>query len=125
MQLDLRRASQSSYLHLEFDDELCGGTWSRTQLEEMDAQFVAAVEAAFEAGLESRTVARATILVGKLRVTEEAILDAAWRWFVRNRDASDIPFAAVVARCPGVDFARVRAGFEKRFAANPRVKFGG
>jgi hypothetical protein len=50
---------------------------------------------------------------------EEAAIQAAWVFFCRNRDAMDIPFAAVVmmvqARCPGVDPARVRAGFEKRF----------
>src|SRR5262249_11269926 len=35
----------------DLDGELCNGIWSRTQLAEMDAAFVAACEAAFQAGL--------------------------------------------------------------------------
>jgi alkanesulfonate monooxygenase SsuD/methylene tetrahydromethanopterin reductase-like flavin-dependent oxidoreductase (luciferase family) len=61
----------------ESDDGLCGA-WSRTQLLEMDAQFVAAVQAAFQAGLESPVSARATVRVStSAAVAEEAILDAA------------------------------------------------
>ena len=98
------------------DDEACGG-WPRARLLEMDDQFVARVEAAFEAGLESRAAAGATVWVSRSGVIDvEQVIEAAWRWFVSNRDEMDIPFAAIIARCPGVDPLKIRAGFEKRFA---------
>jgi hypothetical protein len=107
------------------------GDWSRDELEAMDAKFCEAVEQAFQTGLESRTAARSTaaVRVGKRRVTEEQAIETVWRWFCRHTDVEDIAFADVVARVrvllPDVTAARVRAGFEKRFEVNPRVKFGG
>jgi hypothetical protein len=110
------------------DDGLCGA-WSRLELEAMDAKFCEAAEQAFQAGLERRTAARSTVAVRKSRVTEEEAIQQAWDWFVCNRDEEDIAFADVVTRVrallPNVTAARVRLGFEQRFAANPRVKFGG
>jgi len=41
------------------DDGLCG-CWTREQLLEMDARFTAALEAAFQSGLENRALASAT-----------------------------------------------------------------
>jgi hypothetical protein len=86
----------------------------------MDSKFVAVLTAAFEAGLESRTSATATVRVGKRVTAEQAIesaVQSAWLWFWQ-KDA-DVSFAAVVAfaraRCANVDPARVRAGFERRF----------
>lgn len=70
---------------------------------------------------ESRAAARATVRVTKRRVMEESTIQQAWLWYLRNRDAADIPFAAVVARCPGVDPARVRVGFERRFRARRSI----
>lgn len=111
----------------QFGDELCG-TWSRVELEAMDDRFVAAVEAAFQAGRESPTAARSTAtdrVTRSAAATAEKAIEAAWVWFLRRNRDVDVAFSEVVARCPGVGFARVRAGFEKRFAANPWVKFGG
>jgi hypothetical protein len=87
----------------------------------MDEHFTSAVEAAFEAGLESRSAARATVQVGRSSAVDvERAIEAAWAWF-QSMD-QDVAFSAVVAfvraRCPGVDPMCVRAGFEKRFAAN-------
>jgi hypothetical protein len=83
----------------------------------------------FQAGRESPMAARSTATVRKPRVTEEEAIQQAWDWFVRNRDAEDIAFADVVTRVrallPTVTAERVRAGFERRFAANPRARFGG
>jgi hypothetical protein len=62
-------------------------------------------------------------------VTEEEAIEAVWRWFCCHTDVEDIAFADVVVRVrallPTVTAERVRAGFERRFAANPRVRFGG
>jgi len=105
-------------------EQLCGGIWSREQLLEMDSRFTAAVEAAFQAGLESRTSAAATYDVKKMngkRRADEIAIELAWRWLRENMaSAIDISFVEVVefvnARCPGVPASQVRAGFEKRFA---------
>src|SRR5262249_42298683 len=96
------------------------GDWTRQELEVMDAQFVAAVEAAFQAGLESRAAARATVRIGKPSLVQlEAAIEAAWLW-LWEKDG-ELPFAAIVARvrtqCPNVTVAVVRAGFERRFKA--------
>jgi hypothetical protein len=84
----------------------------------MDSAFVERVEAAFEAGLESRAAAKATVQVGRPGVVDvERAIEAAWQWF-KSMD-QDVTFSAVVAharvRCPGIDPMCVRAGFEKRF----------
>jgi len=106
-----------------FDEELLSsdGLWSRERLEEMNNSFVAAVEAAFQAGDESLAAARATVQVksslnGSRRLAEEAAIGAAWRWFA---DANfDVPAAAVLARVrasyPGIDRARIREEFRRR-----------
>src|SRR5262245_39889656 len=113
--LDLRRMSQFSYERPAFGDDL-HGDYTPARLLEMNSCFVAAVTAAFQAGLESRAAASATV-VTKRRVTENEAIQAAWN-FLWQKDG-DLPFAAIVAfvraRCPGVDPAYVRAGFERRF----------
>jgi hypothetical protein len=106
------------------------GDWSRDELEAMDVKFCEALNQAFERGAESPVSARAAVQVGKRRVTEEEeAIETVWRWFCRHTDVEDIAFADVVTRVrallPNVTAERVRAGFEKRFEANPRVKFGG
>jgi hypothetical protein len=100
-------------------DEQCG-VWNREQLVQQNDRFVAAVEAAFQAGHESRAAARATVQIGRSGAVDvERAIEAAWQWFVSNRDETDIPFATIVAfvraRCSGVDPAQIRAGFERRF----------
>ena len=97
----------------------------------MDDRFVVAVETSFRRGLESRAAARSTATV-RQRLTVEQAIQAAWIWYCRNRDAADIPFAAVVARvrarCPGVKPECIRAGFERRFRRStplPQVLGGG
>jgi hypothetical protein len=85
----------------------------------MNNSFVAAVEAAFQAGDESLAAARAQMkssLNGSRRLAEEAAIGAAWQWFV---DANfDVPAAAVLARVrasyPGIDQARLREEFRRR-----------
>jgi hypothetical protein len=84
----------------------------------MNSAFVERVEAAFEAGLESRAAAKATVQVGRASAVDvERAIEAAWAWF-QSVD-QDVPFSAVVTfvrtRCPGIDPMCVRAGFEKRF----------
>jgi len=87
------------------------GLWTRAQLEEMDHRFVAAVELAFSKSLESRAAAAATYAVNGKQHTE-AVIEAAWRWF---RDAKfEATAVEVVARCPGVAPARIRAEFKRR-----------
>jgi len=104
----------------DLDEGLCNGLWSRSQLEEMDSRFKAAVELAFANGGESRAAASATVKMnGKPRADEIAI-ELAWRWLQGKMDASvDVSFVEVVAfmnaRCPGVTSTRVREGFEERF----------
>ena len=93
------------------------GDWSRDQLLDMDSRFVAAVEAAFRAGLESRTAAAATYVVNGKQHTE-AVIEAAWRHLCTNMDAGiDVSFAEVLARCPGVAPERVRVGFKRRLTS--------
>ena|SRR5215472_9523630 len=96
---------------LDSADGQCCGIWSRTQLEEMDRRFVAAMELAFAKGLESRAAAGATYAVnGKQHI--EAVIESARRWF---RDVKfEATAAEVVARCPGVAPARIRAEFKRR-----------
>ena len=76
------------------------GLWSRTELEAMDQKFVAAVEAAFQSGLESRAAACATVRIGSVRnrlLKEQAAIGAAWNWF---RDAKfDVPAASPLSAC--------------------------
>src|SRR5262249_9601106 len=98
-------------------DELdSDGTWSRDQLERMDAAFIGAVLRAFSSGHESPVAASSTVrLNGSRRLAEEAAIGAAWRWFV---DAKfDVPAAVILARCPGVAPERVREGIKRRFAS--------
>jgi hypothetical protein len=88
------------------------------QIETMDSAFVERVEAAFEAGLESRAAARATVQVGRPGAVDvERAIEAAWAWF-QSVD-QDVAFSAVVeharVRCSGVTADQVRIGFEKRF----------
>src|SRR5215510_13366895 len=103
---------------LSYDDELYGdGTWSRQELEATNDRFVAAMEAAFDAGLESRASASATVKMNGKQRADEIAIELAWRWLRENMDAGvDVAFVEVVAfvqaRCSGVTPARVRAGFE-------------
>ena len=70
-------------LNSSFYEELHGGDglWSRSQLEEMDAVFVAACEAAFQLGLESRAAAAATYSRNAVNGKQhtEAVIEAALR----------------------------------------------
>jgi len=54
---------------------------------------------------------------------ERAAIDRAWCFLCRNN--GDVPFAAIVARCPGVDPALIRADFKRRFRHNPSASAGG
>jgi len=99
------------------DDPPCGG-WTRIQIEKMDAAFVERVEAAFEAGFESREAAKATVQVGRPGAVDvERAIEAAWQFC--SREDFDVPFATAVelvrAHCAGVTAAQVRIGFERRF----------
>jgi hypothetical protein len=98
-------------IFLEKIDDL-HGDWPREQLVQMDNLFTAAVERAFELGLESHAAAAATYTTkGKQRADELAI-ELAWRWF---RDAKFGATAVeVLAHCPGVAPARVREGIRRR-----------
>jgi hypothetical protein len=104
------------------DDNLCG-TWDRKELEAMDLRFCEAVTAAFEARLESREAAKATIQVGRKQQTKEQAIEAAiqegWLFFCRNRDDRDLPFSEIVAYVQahngGATVELIRAGFERRF----------
>jgi hypothetical protein len=92
-------------------DEVCG-IWTRVQLEEMDREFCARVEAAFAAKLESRAAAAATYTMNGKQRTDELAIELAWRWF---RDAKFGATAVkVLARCPGVAPERVREGLWRR-----------
>jgi hypothetical protein len=98
-------------------DEIVGD-WRREELLKMDACFVSAVTAAFEAGRESPAAARATVRVGRsAAVVEEAAIQAAWN-LLWQKDG-EMSFAEIVvavqACCPNVTAARIRAGFERRF----------
>jgi len=107
-------------LNSSLDEELLSGDglWPRDRLEQMDASFVAAVERAFELGLESRTAAAATVSFrnGKAAAIEGAI-EAAWDLLCSKKGemaASEV-VAFVRERCPNLDLARVRAGLAERF----------
>jgi len=63
---------------LDSADGQCCGIWSRSQLEEMDAAFVAAVEAAFANGSESLRAASTTIRVGVARHGSGAAIERAF-----------------------------------------------
>src|SRR5262245_20018792 len=99
-------------------DELDGG-WPREQLLEMDGRFTARVEAAFQAGLESRVAAAATVRVGHRnggrQRAEEAVVESAWVWFCQRDREKEVAFSEILARCPGVDPCKVREGFARRF----------
>jgi hypothetical protein len=99
-------------------DRQCG-LLSRSELEAMDAAFVARVEAAFRAGLESRVAAAATVRVGHRNGRETAI-ESAWRYLRTNMDVGvDISFVEILAfareRCSRVTAEQVRVEFKKRF----------
>src|SRR5215472_7181876 len=101
-------------------DEVCGD-YTREQLLEMNNRFVAAVEAAFAAGLESSSAARATVKVnGKQRLTEEGTIELAWRWFTEAKFQATA--LEVMARCPGVSPERVRVAFKERFFSRVEVR---
>jgi hypothetical protein len=109
---------------ISFDDEQLG-TWSRDQLEVMDAAFVARVEAAFQAGLESRSAAAASVKMNGKQRADEIAIELAWRWLRENMDANvDVSFVEVVgfvhARCPGVDRARIGAEIKRRLMETMR-----
>src|SRR5215831_5747690 len=106
-------------LNSSLDEELLSGDglWSRDQLEQMNASFVAAVERAFELGLESRAAAAATMAFrnGKAAVIESAI-EAAWDLISSRRgevSASEV-LGFVRERCPNIDPACVRVGLAER-----------
>jgi len=106
-------------INSSLDEELlCGdGFWTRDQLEEMDRRFVAATELAFAKGGESRAAAAATYVVNGKQHTE-AVIEAAWCYLRTNMDAGiDVSFAEVLARCPGITSARVRAAFKERLTS--------
>jgi len=98
------------------------GDWTRERLLEMNDRFTAAVERAFELGLESRAAARATVRVGRngREAVVEAAIESAWRYLRTNMNAGiDISFVEVLAfareRCSGVTAEQVRVEFKKRF----------
>jgi len=94
------------------------GDWTREELVAMNDRFVAAIEAAFAAGTESRTAARATVSFrnGKAAAIESA-LEGAFNFLCAKK--GEVSAAEVVgyvrARCPGVDVPRIRFGIEQRF----------
>src|SRR5262249_15600296 len=73
------------------------GNWSRSELEAMDAAFVARVEAAFAAGLESRVAAAATVRVRTPRNGDarrvEAAIEAAWKFLCNEQ--GDLAFSEI------------------------------
>jgi len=81
----------------------------------MDAAFVAAVERAFELGLESRTAAAATVTFrnDSRRLAEDAAIGAVWNWFV------GVKFEATAVEV----LARVRACYSSVTAEQVRVEF--
>ena len=106
------------------DEELLprDGAWPRDRLEEIDHRFVAAIQAAFDQGLESPVVARATVQVksslnGSRRRAEEAAIGAAGNRLCSRKGemaASEV-LAFVRELCPNIDLACVRAGLAERF----------
>jgi hypothetical protein len=102
------------------DEELLPGDgWNREQLIQQNDRFVARVEAAFAAGLESRAAAGATVRVGARPLAEEAVIGAVWRWFVDAKfQATAVEvLGRVRASCPNVAAEQVRAGFWQRLKA--------
>jgi hypothetical protein len=99
-------------------DEEVDGVWPRARLEEMNNSFVAAVEAAFQAGNESLAAARATVQVksSSRRLAEEAAIGAAWRWFVDAKfEATAVEvLARVRVGYPNITAEQVREGFRWR-----------
>ena len=110
------------FVPFSFDlDEQCGD-WTREQLVQQNERFVAAVERAFELGLESRAAAAATYTMNGKQRADELAIELAWRWF---RDAKFGATAVeVLARCPGVFPARVREGIRKRLMASAGLALG-
>jgi hypothetical protein len=104
-------------IFLEKIDDL-HGDWPREQLVQMNDLFTAAVERAFELGLESRAAAGATVRVGSSlngsrRLAEDAAIQAAWRWF------ADVKFQATAVEV----LARVRASYSAVTAEQVREEF--
>src|SRR5215470_18962817 len=106
-------------LNFFLDEELLSGDglWPRDRLLSMDASYVAAVERAFELGLESRAAASATVAFrnGRAAAIESAI-EAAWDLLVSRKgeiSASEVVMF-VRERCPNIDPMRVRFGLEQR-----------
>lgn len=98
------------------------GLWSRAELLEMDARFCEALERAFEAKLESRAAAAATVrlgprLNGSRLLKEDAAIGAAWALLCNRK--GDMTAAEVVkfvqARCPDIDVMRIRSEFNRWF----------
>jgi hypothetical protein len=111
-------------LNFSLDEELLygDGLWPRDQLERMNASFVAAVETAFQLGLESRAAAAATVrlrssLNGSRLLVEDTAIQAGWELLCSKE--GEISFAEILGfvreRCPNIDPMRVRFGFEQRF----------
>ena len=93
-------------------DEVCGD-YNCEQLLEMNNRFVAVVQAAFAAGLESRAAAEKTVNVnGRQRLTEEGTIELAWRFFVAAK--FEMTAVEIRARCPCVAPERVRVAFRER-----------
>src|SRR5262249_6990258 len=110
---------------LDLDPDLCSGTWTLEQLLAMDAAFTGAVEAAFSAGLESRSAAAATVRIGRngKEAAIEGAIEAGWQELCRRQ--GEAAFSEIVqfvrARLPGIDSMRVRVGFEQRFRQHGRA----
>jgi len=107
-------------LSFALDEEILpgNGVWARDELERMNVAFVERVEAAFQAGLESRAAAAATVRIGRAGtavVTERAI-KAAWDLFCSRK--GEMAAAEVLKfirnRCPNIDPAYVKASFAER-----------
>jgi hypothetical protein len=108
-------------LNFSLDEELLPGDgWNREQLIQQNDRFVAAVEAAFAAGFESRTAAAATVRVGARPLAEEAAIGAVWRWFVDAKfQATAVEvLARVRASYPNIAAEQVRAGLWQRLKAS-------
>ena len=94
----------------------------------MDSRFRAALERAFELGLESRAAAAATVQIksslnGSRRLAVDAALGAVWNWFKDLKfEATAVEVVArVQASCPDVTVEQVRADFKKRLYGSDGV----
>jgi|SRR5262249_22982707 len=101
------------------DPDAQSGLWSREQLLEMDSRFVAAVEAAFAKGLESRAAAAATVRIGRngKAAAVESAIEAVWDRLCSKKGemaASEVVMF-VRERVPNIDPAYVRASLAERF----------